>query len=65
VVVRGIKGRRLSKRMVVQHLCNNSICVNPAHLIGGTQKANVKQCVADGRHGNQYAAPVADMRMAA
>ena len=59
VVVRGIKGRRLSRRSVVKHLCNNSLCVNPAHLLGGTQRSNVRQCVAEGRHGNAYRAPVA------
>jgi hypothetical protein len=65
VVIKGIKGRRLSKRSVGMHLCNNSLCVNPDHLGGGKQKTNVKQCVKDGRHGNQYRAPVADMREAA
>jgi len=44
------KGRRLTPRMVVLHLCNNTLCVNPEHLLGGSQKKNVQQCVADGRH---------------
>lgn len=44
------KGRRVTPKMVVMHLCNNSLCVNPAHLMGGTQKKNVQQCVRDGRH---------------
>lgn len=48
--VKFFKGRRVTARMVVMHLCNNSICVNPDHLAGGTQKKNVQQCVADGRH---------------
>lgn len=54
VVVRKIKGRRLTTRMVVRHCCNNTLCVEPEHLFGGTQKQNVRQCVADGRHRNQY-----------
>lgn len=44
------KGRRMTPRMVALHLCNNSLCVNPEHLLGGSQKKNVRQCVADGRH---------------
>lgn len=44
------KGRRMTTRMVGMHLCNNSMCVNPEHLVGGTQKKNVQQCVAEGRH---------------
>lgn len=44
------KGRRVTPKMVVLHLCNNTLCVNPDHLLGGTQKKNVQQCVAEGRH---------------
>lgn len=65
VVIKGVKGRRLSRRSVGMHLCNNSLCVNPEHLGGGKQKTNVRQCVKDGRQGNQYRAPVAEMREAA
>jgi hypothetical protein len=50
VIVKGIKGRRLSKRMVAKHLCNNSLCVNPDHITGGSQASNIQQCVKDGRH---------------
>lgn len=42
--------RRLSERMVVRHLCNETLCVNPYHVSGGRQKTNVRQCVAEGRH---------------
>ena len=49
-VVEVFLGRRVTPKMVVMHLCNNSLCVNPEHLRGGTQKANVRQCVKDGRH---------------
>lgn len=43
-------GRRLTRNLVVRHLCNNTLCVNPAHLAGGLQSTNVRQCVAEGRH---------------
>jgi hypothetical protein len=45
-----VPGKRITPKIVVMHLCNNSLCVNPAHLLGGTQSKNVRQCVADGRH---------------
>lgn len=61
VVVREVKGRYLSKRMKVLHLCNNSICCEELHVVGGSQRKNMQQCVADGRHGNAYRAPVRDM----
>lgn len=54
VVVVHIKGRRLSRRAVVRHLCNNTICCNPAHLVGGTASSNMKQMVRDGRGKNQF-----------
>jgi len=44
------KGKRITPKTVIMHLCNNSLCINPAHLIGGTQAKNVQQCVKDGRH---------------
>ena len=53
LVITEIKGRRLPRNMVAKHLCNNTLCCNPAHLIGGTQSTNMKQCVADGRHNSQ------------
>lgn len=65
VVLKGIKGRRLTTKSVCLHLCNNTICVNPEHLAGGSQAKNVRQCVNEGRHGNAYRAPVADQAVAA
>lgn len=50
VALKAFTGRYLGAKMVVKHLCNNSLCVNPAHLQGGTQRANVRQCVREGRH---------------
>lgn len=48
--VKAFTGRRITTRTVVMHLCNNRACCNPAHLVGGTQKKNMQQCVAEGRH---------------
>lgn len=36
--------------MVVRHTCDNRKCVNPEHLILGTQHDNVMDCVIRGRH---------------
>lgn len=49
-VIEVFKGRRMTPNSVAMHLCNNSLCVNPDHLLGAPQKKNVRQCVADGRH---------------
>lgn len=54
LVIQEFKGRRMSPRQKGLHRCNNSICCNPAHLVGGTQKANVRQCVREGRHRNGH-----------
>lgn len=38
----------ITKYRVVRHLCNNSKCVNPKHLILGTQKENMIDAVKCG-----------------
>lgn len=58
VAIRALKNKRLSQRQVVMHLCNWSLCINPEHLLGGTQKRNVRQTVKDGRHRNAYSEAV-------
>lgn len=50
VALKVFKGRRLTTKSVAKHLCNNTLCINPEHLVGGTQKSNVRQCVREGRH---------------
>lgn len=52
------KGRRLTAKSRALHLCNVKRCINPEHLIGGSQLKNIRQCVDQGRHGNMYRAPV-------
>lgn len=54
LVIQVFKGRTMSRRQVAMHLCNNSLCVNPAHLAGGTQKQNVRDTVQAGNHRNAY-----------
>lgn len=36
---------------VVRHTCDNPRCINPEHLVGGTQKDNRADCVSRGRTG--------------
>lgn len=46
-------GRRLRSDHIGKHLCNNTVCISPHHLAGGTQSTNMQQCVRDGRHNSQ------------
>lgn len=50
VVFRHFKGD-IPKGMVIRHTCDNPSCVNPEHLLMGTQKENVRDCIARGRRG--------------
>lgn len=49
--------KRVTPKTVIMHLCNNRACVNPAHLQGGTQRKNVRQCVAEGRRKTPFRDP--------
>ena len=46
---------------VVLHTCDNRLCVNPEHLVGGTQKDNIKDMVNKGRMGSQRTAFTMDV----
>lgn len=37
---------------VVRHTCDNPRCINPHHLVGGTQIDNVRDCKERGREGD-------------
>lgn len=51
-------GVRITPKTVVRHTCiGNSLCINPGHLIKGSQRNNVRDCVKAGRHRNQYSEP--------
>jgi hypothetical protein len=36
--------------LVIRHKCDNPRCINPGHLISGTQKENVMDMMERGRH---------------
>jgi hypothetical protein len=44
-----IHGKKVSKRSVIMHLCDNPNCVNPDHLQIGTHKDNQQDKVIKGR----------------
>jgi len=39
----------ITKSLLVRHACDNAACVNPKHLLLGTQKQNMEDMIARGR----------------
>jgi hypothetical protein len=39
----------IPSKLVVRHTCHNKLCVNPAHLLIGTDKDNTQDSARDGR----------------
>lgn len=54
VALRAFKGVYLGKTKVGKHLCDNSLCIEQRHLRAGTQRSNVRECVARGRHRSPF-----------
>lgn len=38
------------KGLIIRHTCDNPRCINPEHLIEGTQQDNIQDCVTQQRH---------------
>lgn len=49
-------GRPPAPGLVIRHLCHNPICCNPAHLVEGTQKDNVRDMISAKRFARGSAA---------
>lgn len=43
-------GRPIADKLEACHSCDNTRCVNPAHISEGTRKSNSEECVKRGRH---------------
>lgn len=39
----------IPKGLIVRHTCDTPLCVNPEHLVTGTQKDNMQDCIERGR----------------
>jgi len=51
LVLQVFKGRRMTRKDVAKHLCpHTSLCCNPEHLQGGSQRSNVLQAMKEGTH---------------
>lgn len=40
-----LSGRRLRRGLVIKHTCDNSLCIEPGHLVQGTQASNNRDTV--------------------
>lgn len=56
-------GNTLLEDEVVRHTCNNSKCVNPKHLVKGSQAQNQQDAVRSGRHSRQKLKPEDVLRL--
>ena len=51
------KGKRVTPKTVIRHLCNNPRCVNPGHLKGGTASQNVRDAIKACTHKTPFRDP--------
>ena len=42
-------GRKVPRRLKILHKCDNRACINPLHLVPGTQLENMRDMIAKGR----------------
>lgn len=47
---------------VVRHTCDNPSCVNPSHLVAGTQADNVRDSIERGRYSRGSAHPTSRLK---
>ena len=40
---------KIPEKLIILHKCDNPSCVNPEHLIAGTQKQNIEDSIRKGR----------------
>ena len=43
-----LAGKEIPAGMISRHLCNNPSCVNPEHIVAGTQKENIQDQIKAG-----------------
>ena len=55
------KGACVEKGLVLRHTCDNKACVNPHHLIPGTQRENVQDMISRGRNAKGEGCPQAKL----
>jgi hypothetical protein len=48
-----VKGDYDQKNLELMHTCDNPACMNPDHLVPGTHKENIHDCLSKGRHTTQ------------
>lgn len=44
----------IEKGNVIMHICDNTTCINPKHLVSGTQSDNIKDCIKKGRYNYRH-----------
>lgn len=48
-----VKGDYDQENLELMHTCDNPACMNPDHIVPGTHKENIHDCMAKGRHTTQ------------